>query len=67
VIHALRIHRSLPTAAQRIPDLLVRDLFVAVQLTEERPSAQSRLDDALGAQLAGRLVRALATRPRRAA
>ena len=66
MIRALSIHRSLPTP-RRIPDLLVRDLFVAVQLTEERPSVHSRLDDALGPQFADRLVRALAGQERRAA
>ena len=67
MIRAPGIHRPLPTVASRIPDLLVRDLFVAVQLTEERPSVQSRLDGALGPELAGRLVRALAANERRAA
>jgi len=67
VIRALSVHRSLPTEARRIPDKLVRDLFVAVQLTEERPSVQSRLDDALGPHLADRLVSALAAHQRRAA
>jgi hypothetical protein len=66
VIRALSVHRSLH-CPRRIPDRLVRDLFVAVQLTEERPSVQSRLDDALGPQLAERLVRALAGQQRRAA
>jgi hypothetical protein len=62
----LSVHRSL-RIPRRIPDLLVRDLFVAVQLTEERPSVRARLDDALGPELADRLVRALAGSQRRAA
>jgi hypothetical protein len=66
VIRALSVHRSLHPP-RRIPDLLVRDLFVAVLLTEERPSVQSRLHDALGSELADRLVRALAGQQRRAA
>jgi hypothetical protein len=45
----------------------VRDLFVAVQLTEARPSAQARLEEALGAELAERLVRALSGGYRRTA
>ena len=67
MIRALSVHRSLPTTARPIPDRLVRDLFVAVQLTEERPSVRSRLDDALGPHLAARLVGALAAHQRRAA
>jgi hypothetical protein len=67
VIRAVNLHRSLPAAAERIPDLLVRDLYVAVQLTEERPSARSRLEDAIGRDLSVRLVGALASQSRRAA
>ena len=66
MIGALSVHRPLPNP-RRIPDLLVRDLFVAVQLTEERPSVQARLGDQLGTDLADRLVRALAGQQRRAA
>lgn len=42
-----------------IPRTLVRDLLVAVLLTEERPSAEDRLESALGPELAHRLVNTL--------
>ena len=42
-----------------IPSALVRDLLVAVLLTEERPSARSRLESELGARKAQQLVGAL--------
>jgi len=42
-----------------IPRTLVRDLLVAVLLTEEPPSPLARLESALGPELANRLVGAL--------
>jgi hypothetical protein len=42
-----------------IPRALVRDLLVAILLTEAPPSVQSRLELALGPDLAHRLVEAL--------
>ncbi len=63
---AERLHEQ-PDRPTRIPDLLVRDLFVAVQLTETRPSARSRLAEALGPELADRLIKALVGQSRRAA
>jgi hypothetical protein len=67
VNRAARLHLSPAFDERRIPVLLVRDLFVAVQLTEARPTAHARLEDALGPELAERLVMALAGRYRRAA
>jgi hypothetical protein len=42
-----------------IPESMVRDLLVAVLLTEERPSARSRLESALGSDFAQGLVKTL--------
>jgi hypothetical protein len=67
VNRAARLHPLPAHDQRRIPPLLVRDLFVAVQLTETRAPAQARLEDALGAVFAERLVTALSGRYRRPA
>ena len=57
-MRAAALHTSRMTAPRGIPDTLVRDLLITVILTEgeERPSARSRLEDAVGKDLAERLL-----------
>ena len=52
-LHTWRVPRT-----RAIPDPLIRDLLIAVLLTEgeERPSARSRLEQALGPDLSARLL-----------
>jgi hypothetical protein len=53
------------TAPRGIPDTLIRDLLITVILTEggERPSPRSRLEDAVGPDLAERLLGGPPVRP----
>jgi hypothetical protein len=63
LLRAAALHTSRIAAPQGIPDALIRDLLITVLLTdsEERPSARSRLEDAVGRDLAERLLGGPAT------
>ena len=65
LLRAAALHTSRMTAPREIPDTLIRDLLIAVLLTdgEERPSARSRLEDAVGPDLTERLVGPRSTSP----
>ena len=58
LLRVAALHTSRVTAPRAIPDPLVRDLLIAVLLTEgeERPSPRSRLEQAVGRELAERLL-----------
>jgi hypothetical protein len=58
LLRVAALHTSRITAPRGIPDTLIRDLLIAVLLTDgqERPSARSRLEDAVGTDLAERLL-----------
>jgi hypothetical protein len=45
-----------PTSSYVIPPSLVRDLLVATLLSNDRPPARSRLEHAVGRNLAGQLL-----------
>jgi hypothetical protein len=57
------------TAPRAIPDPLIRDLLIAVLLTdgEERPSPRSRVEEAVGKELAERLLGGPPAAPRASA
>ena len=58
LMRAVALHTSRLARPRAIPDLLVRDLLILVLLTDgdERQSARSRLDTALGRELTDRLL-----------
>jgi hypothetical protein len=58
LMRAAALHTTRVTAARAIPDLLIRDLLIAVLLTEgnERPPARSRVEQAIGSDLTSRLL-----------
>jgi hypothetical protein len=58
LLRVAALHTSRVAAPRAIPDPLIRDLLIAVLLTdgEERPSARSRLEQAVGRDLAERLL-----------
>lgn len=68
-MRAAALHTSRVTAPRAIPEPLIRDLLIAVLLTdgEERPSPRSRLEAAVGKELAERLLDAPPTAPRASA
>ena len=57
-MRAAALHTSRVTHTRAIPDPLIRDLLIAVLLTDggDRPSARTRLEQALGPDLAARLL-----------
>ena len=57
-MRAVALHTSRLPRTRTIPDLLIRDLLIVVLLTDgdERQSARSRLDQALGPDLTDRLL-----------
>lgn len=58
LMRAAALHTSRVATTRAIPDPLIRDLLIAVLLTEggDRPSARARLEQAIGPDLAERLV-----------
>jgi hypothetical protein len=66
LMRAAALQASQGTTMRRIPDSLVRDLLIAVLLTEERPSARSRLERAVGPDFAERLLTGRLNATRRA-
>ena len=65
LMRAAALHTSRVTRARAIPDPLIRDLLIAVLLTEggDKPSARRRLEQALGRDLSARLLDGLVTSP----
>jgi hypothetical protein len=65
LLRAAALHTSRMAAPRTIPDTLIRDLLIAVLLTDgaERPSARSRLERAIGKELADRLLGGPPTSP----
>ena len=57
-MRAVALHTSRLPRTRAIPDLLIRDLLIVVLLIDgdDRQSARSRLDDALGPELTDRLL-----------
>jgi hypothetical protein len=62
-MRAVAPHTSRFPQTRAIPDLLIRDLLIAVLLTEsdDRPSPRARLELALGPSLTERLLHGLLT------
>lgn len=58
LMRAAALHTSRVTRTRAIPDPLIRDLLIAVLLTEggDRPSARRRLEKAVGPDLSARLL-----------
>ena len=65
LMRAAALHTSRVTRTRAIPDPLIRDLLIAVLLTEggDRPSARARLERALGRDFAAQLLGGLAPSP----
>ena len=65
LMRAAALHTSRVTRTRAIPDPLIRDLLIAVLLTEggDRPSARTRLEQALGRDFAAHLLGGLAPPP----
>jgi hypothetical protein len=68
LLRAAAVHTSRVTKPRAIPDPLIRDLLIVVLLTdgEERPSARSRLEQAVGRDLTERLLGGPSVAPRSA-
>jgi hypothetical protein len=58
LMRAAALHTSRVAGTRAIPDPLIRDLLIAVLLTEggDKPSARSRLEQVLGKELTARLL-----------
>jgi hypothetical protein len=58
LLRVAALHTSRVTVPRAIPGPLIRDLLIVVLLTdgEERPSARSRLEQAVGRDLVERLL-----------
>jgi hypothetical protein len=58
LMRAAALHTSRVTGTRAIPDPLIRDLLIAVLLTDggDKPSARSRLEQVLGKDLTDRLL-----------
>ena len=65
LMRAAALHTSRATRTRAIPDPLIRDLLIAVLLTEggDRPSARTRLERALGRDFAAQLLGGSAPSP----